>query len=715
MAPVPEAVTVQLQLTGTDIATVGAAYRPGVTPASWLLVDIIGTGTNYVVSFRPSNTQLPAGTHTTTISVGTADASGNILQYKDVQVSYSLVDGVSILSSPVSVNATLGHTNSSFPNNVSVVAPANRQWSLSADVPWVNVPTTVQQGSASVPFTIDTSTLGGSATATITATNTADATDTATLRVSVTMIAPSLTVETAPPLLFGGVTGLVMDTRAARFRLGTGSRAHPWSATFTPTSGGNWLQIPVATGTINDTGAEVAMTPAPVGLSAGVYTGDLTFTATVNGMQLTKSLSVTLNVAAQRIWASAAGVGLSSFPSRQTLTRRLRVFNSLDRSDVRLQVSSDRSWLQASAPDNASVVLTADSAALALDQLHSATVTISSTDPLITNQEIVRVALWRGSTDPVTVTLPSSATYLVAHPVEPLFFGVGSSGDVEVKNVYTGALVRTLPNVGVGPLALSADGSVLYVGDGTTMRIIGVDSTTGAPVRSYQTSLQSYPPNPLSLTYARPDGHPVLISGQTGEVFDVQTGALASEAVDGGGQIVASKDGRRIYVQIAGYSPTAMLLTEVRYSTLNSVGFSRVRSLRYSGALDNVYSPGNGLDIALTEDDSTLYRANGAPYGFGVADPLTLVSRAFLPATAYAAAIECGWRGYCFGTAGPDWNTHQDVWIYDSNQQNVGGYVLNAQNLTRRGVILSADDHRLIVAHTIPSDVRRVTILNTPQ
>lgn len=715
LAPVPAAVTLQMQLTGTEIATVGAAYREGMTPAPWLSVNIAGSGTSYLVSFRASNTQLPAGTHSATISVGTADASGNILQYKDVQVSYSLVDGVSILSSPVSVTATVGHGSASFPNTVSVAAPADRQWALSADVPWITLPATVQQGSRAVPFTVDTSALvPGNATGTITATSTVDPTDNGSLRVSVTMNAPTIVVNVTPPLRFGGETGLVMEPRTVRFTLGTGSRVHPWSATFTSTSGGNWLQTPVATGMVNDLGIDVVMTPAPAGVSAGVHTGELIFTVNVNGTPVTKSVPVTLNMDSQRIWASASGVGLSSFPSRQTLTRTLRVFNSLDRSDVPLQVSSDQSWLQASAPNGSSVVLTANPGALAIDELHLANVTISTSDPLIANQDTVRVALWRGSTDPVLVTIPTSAIYLAAHPVEPLFFSVGLSGDVEVRNVYTGALVRTLDGVGVGPLQLSGDGSVLYVGDGTTMRIIGVDSTTGTPVRSYQTSLQSYPPYPLSLTYARPDGHPILISGQTGEVFDVQSGA-ASGQVDGGGQVVASKDGRRVYVQIAGISPTAMQLTEVRYSSFNSLGFSRVRSSRYSGALDDIYSPSNGLDIALTEDDSALYRANGSPYGFGVADPVTLVSRLFLPATAYAAAIECGWRGYCFGSAGPDWTTHQDIWIYDSNQQNVGGYVLGAQNLYQRGLLLSADDHRLIVGHTVPSDVRRITILNTPQ
>ena len=96
-----------------------------------------------------------------------------------------------------------------------------------------------------------------------------------------------------------------------------------------------------------------------------------------------------------------------------------------------------------------------------------------------------------------------------------------------------------------------------------------------------------------------------------------------------------------------------------------------------------------------------------------MADPVTLAARLFLPAVAYPAAIECGWRGYCFGSAGGS-SSDRNVWIYDSTQQNVGGYELGAQGLYQRGLRLSADNHRLIVGHTVPSDVRQITLLNTP-
>ncbi|HEY5810019.1 MAG TPA: hypothetical protein VIT67_18750, partial [Povalibacter sp.] len=384
--------------------------------------------------------------------------------------------------------------------------------------------------------------------------------------------------------------------------------------------------------------------------------------------------------------------------------------------NVSLQASSDQSWLHVSVPDGQSVVLTADPGSPATDQFYTATVTLSSTDPLIVNQEVIRVGLWRGSADPADLTIATSAFFLAAHPVEPVVFANDFLGSIHVYNVYTGALVRTLAVGSVGPIALSTDGSTLYVGDYTTKKLVALDPLTGAVLRSYQTSMDLLSNADLTLAYARPDGHPILLSGRTSEAFDEQSSTKLDANISGAGQVVASKDGRRIYVQTAGLSPTPMSMTEVRYSTLNSVGLAAVRSTEWSGHFDDIYMPGNGLDIALTEDDAHLYRANGAPYGFGVVDPLTLVASKFLPAAAYPAAVQCGWRGYCFGSAGPDWDTDQDVWIYDANQQYVDGFVLGAQNLNQRGLVLSADNTRLIAGLTVqPNDSRRLKILNTPQ
>jgi len=149
--------------------------------------------------------------------------------------------------------------------------------------------------------------------------------------------------------------------------------------------------------------------------------------------------------------------------------------------------------------------------------------------------------------------------------------------------------------------------------------------------------------------------------------------------------------------------------------TLNSIGLVVGDTVDWSGHFDTVYvTPSNGEDLAITADDAYVYRANGAPYGFGVINPLTLVGQIFLPAAAYPAAVECGWRGYCFGTAGPTEPT-QDVWIYGANQQYVGGMNLGSQNLYLGGIVFSPDDSRVAFGLTVPFEQRRIKIRNTPQ
>ena len=154
--PTPQTLT--LQITGSDVAAVGAVYRNGVTPPAWLMVSITGAHPTYSVGFSVNTTNLPAGTTTTTVSVGTTDVGGNVLEYKDVAVSYTLNEGVVIVNSVSDVNATLGHSTNSFAKTLSVSA-VGKQWQISSDVPWVTATASTSTGSGTAAVTINTSTL----------------------------------------------------------------------------------------------------------------------------------------------------------------------------------------------------------------------------------------------------------------------------------------------------------------------------------------------------------------------------------------------------------------------------------------------------------------------------------------------------------------------------------------------------------------------------
>ncbi|HEX4969455.1 MAG TPA: hypothetical protein VFV69_00300, partial [Steroidobacteraceae bacterium] len=90
----PADVELQMTVTGSDVAAVGAAYRDGVQQAPWLAVTIEGTASPFTVSLAVNTTDMPAALYGTTITVGTADAGGTVLQAQDVQVTYSLLEGL---------------------------------------------------------------------------------------------------------------------------------------------------------------------------------------------------------------------------------------------------------------------------------------------------------------------------------------------------------------------------------------------------------------------------------------------------------------------------------------------------------------------------------------------------------------------------------------------------------------------------------------------
>ncbi len=143
------------------------------------------------------------------------------------------------------------------------------------------------------------------------------------------------------------------------------------------------------------------------------------------------------------------------------------------------------------------------------------------------------------------------------------------------------------------------------------------------------------------------------------------------------------------------------MLNEVRYSTLNSLGFSELSSRTYTG--DSTYAPGN---IALTEDDSTIYRSSRSPSGFGVADAETLVAHTFLPAGDDSRGRMRLAR--LLATAWPTQAIPAGKWFYNLTIR------MSVTSLWAT-TLLFADDTRLIVAVLLSSNDFRIGLFNTPQ
>src|SRR5262249_3331346 len=135
--------------------------------------------------------------------------------------------------------------------------------------------------------------------------------------------------------------------------------------------------------------------------------------------------------------------------------------------------------------------LTANPAGLTADTTHFATVTVTSADPTVENEEQIRVGLHVNSAAPADVSLSLTAQYAAASPVEPIVFVNNGGGEIKGYNVYTADVVRTFasPVANAGAMVVGADGKRLYVYDRTNLRVTELDAVSGALVRHYASAM----------------------------------------------------------------------------------------------------------------------------------------------------------------------------------------------------------------------------------
>ncbi len=183
---------------------------------------------------------------------------------------------------------------------------------------------------------------------------------------------------------------------------------------------------------------------------------------------------------------------------------------------------SDKPWLTVtpSGVTGGTITLTADPTGQPVDQPLIAEVLVKSSDASVMNEETIRVGLWVGNTDPTDFSYAAPQYFVVANPVEPYVYANSKGTDVSVYNVYSGALVNTLHNVVAlaGSMAVSTDGTLLFVSDDTNHRVVELDAATGAEIQRFPWLGSSS----LGIAYARPNAQPVLLLGD-GSTFDVGT------------------------------------------------------------------------------------------------------------------------------------------------------------------------------------------------
>lgn len=686
-AAVPSSQSLTIQVTGPDVAYVGAAYTGGQTQPPWLGISITGSGPTYKLVLSILSTGQAPGQYTSTFQVGTANSSQTVLQYQSVTVTYTITAQVSITAQPYSATFTYGGDVQSASVPVAVSAQG-LQWTSASDSPWLTVPAGQQSGTGTLQVMVNVASLSpGTYQGHVTVTDAADSTNSATLAFSVDVQAPTLTV-TQSSVVLGGADGLSTGTpQNITFALSTGTAAYPFTVTLQTNSGGSWLTSNVTSGTVSAAGTEIQVSGNRTGVIGGTYSGTVEIAATVGDLVLTGEVPVTFNVEANRIVVGAAGVGFSSSPAGSVLTRDVTVFSTLGLTNVPWQASSDQPWLTVtpSGVTGGAMTLTASTSGLSADTQYFADVTVTSPDTSVENRQTIRVGLYMSSTAPTDVSQSVAEQFIAASPVEPIVFVSDRGTDVTGYNVYTGAVDRTFSGVvaQAGPMVVSGDGQYLFVYDATNLQVTELDATSGSVLQQFPSPGVMDGP----LGYARPNGYPMLITPST-EAYDLATDTeYPLSGLPSAVLLAASPDNSKLiddWGDVYGIVRSALNGGELEFTRLFNTGNAQ-------GA------EGQGC---ISADGQTAYTASGYPYNFYGASLATKQTTQVLPGEAYPNSIACVWNGLIVGGANGYYDP-TDVYVYygptgaplaQLDSSSLGGN----RSLAARGLAVSADGTRLV-------------------
>jgi hypothetical protein len=707
--PPPLGQSIAVTLTDTAAAKLVAGFPTGQTPPSWLDVALSGTAPNLTLTLRVTTTDLALGQHSATVIVATTTAADTVLQSRQLSVTYNLAPGIRATPSLSSAPFVFGSSDTTEALTLNV-DPDGLSWTITSDAPWLTVPTGTQQGSRTLPLTIDASALApGGYSALLTVQDTAGATVPARVIIGANVSLPTLTVTPAP-LVLGGSDGLGQFAQTLSMTLDTGTNGYAWSMVLSDSQAAGWLQGSAASGDpISGTNpGSVTLNADLASVQTGQYTGLARFSADVQGRIVTTDVPVTLNRESHRLFVEHNGVGLSSL----RLTRSLRVTTTRGRT-ASWTAQADQPWLTVtpSGTTNTSLQITAEQSALPVNQLSVGAVTLTSNDPGI-GPETIRVGFWRLSTNPanVEVALAGNSRALATNPVEPYAYsGIAGSGAISVYNVYTGALVTQFTGLttSVDALATSPDGRLLFVTDADSRTTYALHAANGSLVATYAQGSGDFS-DPMALIYTQPNGHGVLWTPYN-QAIDVEARTSLKLTSNGVPLFRTSLPVRR------AASPDGLDLFETSTIATDS-GIDRY-SQRFTvfaeRAMDMVEISGTGTgggqsgrDMCVSGSGSTLATLGNFAHRWSIAptavrDPDTLT----LPALP-AVAVACGWNGRIYVGLDASSSPQNNLYVFSENGENAAPPTVSGPNNSARyfrKLRLSGDARRAVSAVIVSS------------
>jgi hypothetical protein len=664
---IPASESFILTVTGSGVSSI-TATMPAAQAVSWLDITVSGTSPNYFVSFRPNTTNLPVGTATTTARVATLSAAGATLATRDVQISYEIYQGITVVMAAPDQNFVYGGVETA---TASILLNAQgRSYTVTSNDAFVTAPAGTLTGNGPIALGINVGALTvGEWFGTLRIAATADPADYVVTSVHAIISAPTLGVSNTT-LLLGGDDGLGATLAGSLdLTLNTGANAWPWSVDVQGFAVPGALSTPVTSGNLSgNTGATFTLAADRAQLRPGTYNGTLHFTTTVKSFTFTRDIPLKLNWESQRLVPQYDGLSFYSGPSRAAPPRQIVIGDSRGRAGIAWSAVSDSSWLRITPTSGVTgdvATVEVNPSGLTTETFFNGHITLTSSNPSIERAETIRVGLWKGAAAAANISKPLTFTSgsIVASPVEPYVYSIARDYDpgpngsadpqvgglIRVYHVFTGELLRSFPSgtTKPGSMTISSDGTKLFVTDYAGPSTLELDALSGTPLATHPASTSEFAlqDHRHGIEFMRMNGRPVVWPAfsplQTPVLpIDVETGA-----------------GLQPYTPVPGpgtpYSP--------RYDTFQAASpdgqYVYTASASSNAIIDTAHHYFSALDggprIRFVTGDIFARTATVADLCVG-RDGKLWISSEFLPMPAYNANLE---TAVAFFTMPSQWRT----------------------------------------------------------
>lgn len=718
------------------------AEVPGGRPY-WLmpLVVQVNPGSplpRYAVRAVIDTTSMSPGTYTAQIRVYARNRTSAVeggSRYISVKVDASAVARLQFTTLSGSGSAVIGANNDPS-QALSLAGNSATQWQLASDQSWLTLSKTNGTGPDSLQASVDSSGLAPGTHQAIITLDTDDPFPSVQFHYTLYLSVPALSFDgddgvyteaSTQFAIINGPDGRGSDTTATiHYSLGTGTVAYPYSLDFDNHLATDWLTIVTTpnSGTIDGNGVDLTLSVDPSALAPGVYSGALWFATSVGSTAFNDVVNVRYYKEQHRIYAQTRGFGFLAAPDRTTLSRQVTILSSFERTDVPWQASASQPWLSVTSAgvtgDN--LVLTVDPTGLTAGAFYQATVSITSSDPQVSNTEVLQVGFdyqASAATDQ-SLDLPPGGglsdafrPYLVASPVEPLVF-VGVGNTLNAYHIRTGALARSFASAvtEAGPMTISDDGQFLYVFDVANQDIAQLNAQTTqliqriTPFTGYTFSLpgQGFPLHPQ---YVRPLG--------AGQLISVGDAPFNTENLVTAQYITASYLNEPALTVAPGDASIVVQPDGATRQLTYSQSASRLTSTDLASSAAPAQNP---VQACINAQQTQLFTLDAQTNTIAVTDMAQQQLLQTLNLPGQPLGIHCHWNGQVAVSIDPVVPGDDDIHILDGNTRallySMGGATNDGDSLLQNGLVISGDGSRVVTVVQVEGGADRLVLMATP-